>query len=73
MTTSSICGGATATSTPDWDPTKIVEPWDTVAEEIEPITKSIEDAGHDAIAVNIEDRFDTLLVGARPRAARRRA
>ena len=47
--------------TPDWDPTKIVEPWDTVAEEIELIAKSIEQAGHEAIALNIEDRFDTLL------------
>jgi D-alanine-D-alanine ligase len=47
--------------TPDWDPTKIVEPWDTVAEEIELISKSIEGAGHDVVALNIEDRFDTLL------------
>jgi D-alanine-D-alanine ligase len=47
--------------TPDWDPTKIVEPWDTVAEEIQLISKSIEEAGHEVIALNIEDRFDTLL------------
>jgi len=47
--------------TPDWDPTKIVEPWDTVREEVELIVKSIEQAGHECIAVNIEDRFETLL------------
>jgi len=47
--------------TPDWDPTKIVEPWDTVAEEIELIAKSIEEAGHEAVALNIEDSFTGLL------------
>ncbi|HEY1550038.1 MAG TPA: ATP-grasp domain-containing protein [Kofleriaceae bacterium] len=47
--------------TPDWDPTKIVEPWDTVAEEIALIAKSIEQAGHEVVSFNIEDRFDSLL------------
>jgi D-alanine-D-alanine ligase len=47
--------------TPDWDPTKIVEPWDTVAEEVELIMAAIKDAGHDCSAVNIEDSFETLL------------
>ena len=47
--------------TPDWDPAKIVEPWDTVAEEIELIARSVEEAGHDVVTLNIEDRFDSLL------------
>jgi D-alanine-D-alanine ligase len=46
---------------PDWDPTLVVEPWDTVAEEIEQIVESIRDAGYDAKAVNIRDSFDTLV------------
>jgi D-alanine-D-alanine ligase len=47
--------------TPDWDPTKIVEPWDTVAEEIELIANCVREAGHEVVSVNIEDRFDKLL------------
>ena len=47
--------------TPDWDPTKIVEPWDTVAEEVELIVESVKQAGHDCTAININDNFDTLL------------
>ena len=47
--------------TPDWDPTKIVEPWDTVAEEVELIAKAITQAGHECIAININDNFETLL------------
>jgi D-alanine-D-alanine ligase len=47
--------------TPDWDPTKIVEPWDTVEEEIELITDAIKQAGHECVAVNIKDNFETLL------------
>ena len=47
--------------TPDWDPTKIVEPWDTVAEEIALIERSVRDGGHDVVSINIEDNFDTLL------------
>lgn len=46
---------------PDWDPSLIVEPWDTVAEEIEQIADSIKDAGYDVSSVNIRDNFDTLL------------
>ncbi|HUJ62116.1 MAG TPA: hypothetical protein VLX92_26600 [Kofleriaceae bacterium] len=47
--------------TPDWDPTKIVEPWDTVAEEIALIEKSVKQGGHDAVSVNIADSFDVLM------------
>jgi D-alanine-D-alanine ligase len=46
---------------PDWDPTLVVEPWDTVAEEIEQIVESIRDAGYDAKSVNIRDSFETLV------------
>src|SRR5678816_174169 len=47
--------------TPDWDPNMIVEPWDTVAEEIEQIVESVREGGYDAKAINIQDNFDTLL------------
>jgi D-alanine-D-alanine ligase len=47
--------------TPDWDPNLIVEPWDTVAEEIEQIVDCVREGGYDAISVNIRDNFDTLL------------
>jgi D-alanine-D-alanine ligase len=47
--------------TPDWDPTKIVEPWDTVAEEIDLIVRSVQDGGYDASAFNITDSFDELF------------
>lgn len=47
--------------TPDWDPTKIVETWDTVAEEAEQIAAAVRQAGHKCTVVNIEDDFDTLL------------
>jgi len=46
--------------TPDWDPTKIVEPWDTVAEEIAMIADCVREAGHEVISHNIEDNFDNL-------------
>ncbi len=47
--------------TPEWDPTKIVEPWETVAEEVEQIADAIKQAGHDCIAVNIQDNFDSFV------------
>ena len=47
--------------TPEWDPTKIVEPWDTVAEEIELITDCVTQGGHDCVAINIHDSFEALL------------
>jgi D-alanine-D-alanine ligase len=47
--------------TPDWDPTKIVEPWDTVAEEIALIEESVREGGHDVKAINIEDNFEKLM------------
>jgi D-alanine-D-alanine ligase len=46
---------------PDWDPTLVVEPWDTVAEEIEQIVASVKEGGYDAKAINIRDNFDSLL------------
>jgi D-alanine-D-alanine ligase len=46
---------------PDWDPTKIVEPWETVAEEIDLLAKAIREGGHDAVSVNIRDTFATML------------
>ena len=46
---------------PDWDPNLLVEPWDTVAEEIDQILDCVKQAGYDATAINIRDNFDTLL------------
>ena len=46
---------------PDWDPTLIVDDWDTVAEEIENIVECVKEGGHEAKAINIRDNFDTLL------------
>jgi D-alanine-D-alanine ligase len=46
---------------PDWDPSMVVEPWDTVAEEIEQIVECVREGGYDAKCVNIRDSFDTLL------------
>src|SRR5690349_14956013 len=47
--------------TPDWDPTKIVEPWDTVAEEVALIEKSVSAGGHDVTSYNIADNFENLM------------
>jgi D-alanine-D-alanine ligase len=47
--------------TPDWDPTRIIEPWDTVAEEVEWIAQSVRTGGHEVVVVNIEDDFEKLL------------
>ena len=46
---------------PDWDPNLLVEPLDTVAEEIEQIVDCVKAAGYDAKRVNIRDNFDTML------------
>lgn len=46
---------------PDWDPNLIIEPWDTVAEEIERILQCVRDGGYEAKSINIRDNFDTLL------------
>jgi D-alanine-D-alanine ligase len=46
---------------PDWDPNLLVEPWDTVAEEIDQIVESVREGGYDAKAINIRDNFDNLL------------
>jgi D-alanine-D-alanine ligase len=50
---------------PDWDPSLVIEPWDTVAEEIEQIVECVRDGGYDAKLVNIRDNFDTLLQAVR--------
>src|SRR5438105_2504201 len=47
--------------TPDWDKTKIVEPWDTVAEEIELIAKCSREAGHLVETFNIRDSVDAMV------------
>ena len=47
--------------TPDWDPTKIVEPWDTVAEEIELISECVREGGFECTSFNIGDNFDNML------------
>lgn len=46
---------------PDWDPDLVVEPWDTVAEEIDQIEECVREGGYDVKVVNIGDDFDTLL------------
>jgi len=46
---------------PEWDPSLEVEPWDTVAEEIEQIVESAKEGGYEAKAINIRDNFDNLL------------
>ncbi|HET9624424.1 MAG TPA: hypothetical protein VFP84_23795 [Kofleriaceae bacterium] len=50
---------------PDWDPTLLVEPWETVEEEIELIAQSLRDAGHEAFHINIRDDFQNLLAALR--------
>lgn len=47
--------------TVDWDPSIVVEPWETVAEEYELIVRSLEAGGHDVTMVNIRDDFGALL------------
>src|SRR5438093_1092263 len=47
--------------TPDWDPTKIVEPWDTVEEEIDLIARSVKEGGHQVEVFNIRDSVDAML------------
>ncbi len=46
---------------PDWDPSLVIEPWETVEEEMQLIQRSIESAGHEVAMVNIRDNFDTML------------
>lgn len=46
--------------TPDWDPTKIVEPWDTVEEEIQLIVDCVREGGYDCSSFNIADSFEAL-------------
>ncbi|MBA2543725.1 MAG: hypothetical protein H0V17_29045 [Deltaproteobacteria bacterium] len=45
----------------DWDPTLLVEPWDTVEEEMQLIVRSLETKGHEVSLVNIKDDFAALL------------
>ena len=46
---------------PDWDPTLVIEPWDTVEQEVELLVNVLREGGHDATHLNIRDSFDTLL------------
>jgi D-alanine-D-alanine ligase len=46
---------------PDWDPTLVIEPWQTVEQEIELIQKCLVEAGHTAYHYNILDNFQNLL------------
>src|SRR4051794_14321181 len=50
---------------PDWDPTKQIEPWETVEEEMQLIARSLEDHGHDVVMINIRDSFDAMLEAVR--------
>lgn len=45
---------------PDWDPSKQIEPWDTVAEEMELLASALRGGGHDPVIANIADDFSTL-------------
>ena len=44
----------------EWDPSRVVEPVDTVAEEMELIAAAVRAAGHDTTMINICDNLDTL-------------
>lgn len=46
---------------PDWDPSKEIEPWETVEEEMQLIQRSLEGNGHTVVMVNIRDNFDVML------------
>jgi len=46
---------------PDWDPTLVIEPWETVEQEIELIEQALRDGGHDTYHINIRDNFENLL------------
>jgi len=46
---------------PDWDPSREIEPWETVEEEMQLIQRSLEARGHAVVMVNIRDNFDTML------------
>ena len=46
---------------PDWDPNLVVEPWETVEEEIELIERCLRDGGHTVSHLNIRDSFETML------------
>src|SRR5690606_15453495 len=50
---------------PDWDPSIVVEQWETVAEEIAQIADSVRSGGYEVEAVNVHDSFDTLLEAVR--------
>src|SRR5687768_15366754 len=45
---------------PDWDPSLVVEPWDTVEEEMLLIVRALEGVGHEVVMVNVRDSFVTL-------------
>jgi D-alanine-D-alanine ligase len=47
--------------TPDWDPAKVVDPGDTVEEELNLLEESVKSAGHEVIVANIKDDFDRIV------------
>jgi D-alanine-D-alanine ligase len=46
---------------PDWDPSRVIEPWDTVAEEMDLLASALRGGGHEPIIVNIKDDFQVML------------
>ncbi|HWU86321.1 MAG TPA: hypothetical protein VN253_03570 [Kofleriaceae bacterium] len=46
---------------PEWDPTLVIEPWETYEEEMQQIARALRDAGHEATLVNVRDSFHELL------------
>ncbi len=46
---------------PDWDPALVIEPWDTVEQEIQLLVDVLCEAGHEVSHLNIRDDFNTLL------------
>lgn len=48
-------------TTVDWDATKTIEPWDTLAEEFALLCDALRAGGHEPFVVNIEDDLTKLL------------
>lgn len=46
---------------PDWDPAKVVEPWDTVEEEMQLLVRVLKEGGHEPYVVNIRDDLGALM------------
>jgi D-alanine-D-alanine ligase len=46
---------------PEWDPTLVIEPWDSVEDEMHLIERSLESGGHEVATVNVKDDFKIML------------